>query len=192
MRDPEIWKRTIGGSEIGAVLGCDERCDPFTLVARKRGELPRPEVTERMLLGNDLEQGVLCAYARREGCQPQPNKKTFQHDTLPFMVFTPDALVPRKKAGRRSEVRPVRPVPPLRRNFRRYPEGLPAQCYWYMAGTGYPKWVLAALVGDDLRTYEFERDLELEEAMRWPSRIRGWEKRGGRWRRGMRSGIWPW
>jgi predicted phage-related endonuclease len=163
--DQTVRRKTIGGSEIGAVLGCDERCDPFTLVARKRGEMPPLEPTERMLLGQDLEQGVLCAYTRKTGYRPKPNKEMFKDDRYPFMTFTPDALIPEEKRG--VEVKFVNWD--QRHRFGATADDIPSyiqlQCCWYMAGTGYPNWDVAALLGDDLRIYEFERDMEVEEAI---------------------------
>jgi predicted phage-related endonuclease len=64
--EPQVRQLGIGGSDVGAIFGCDERRDAFGVWAEKRGGMPRmkPEDTPLfMVIGKMLEQGVMNLYS---------------------------------------------------------------------------------------------------------------------------------
>lgn len=166
MIDPKIRRLGIGGSEVGALFGCDGDRDAFSVWAEKKGGLPSLPPTDRMLLGKALEPGVLQLYTHVTGREVDYCDKTFLHVERPYMVYTPDAFCKHDRRGVDAKVvawDQRRKWGPTSDDI---PQRIQLQCWWYMAATDYDVWDVAALLGDGMpRVYEVIRDVEAERVM---------------------------
>lgn len=166
MRSGELTRIGIGGSEVAAILGFDERRDQFTVWAEKKGGLTRMEATPRMRLGKLFERGIAEYYSELTSREIVWLDETQRHPVREWHVFTPDAVCANERRGldcklvgwdqRRHWGETVDEIPPRVR----------LQCLWYMAGMDYPLWDVVALLGmEEPRIWTLERDLEMEAAV---------------------------
>jgi predicted phage-related endonuclease len=165
--DEALRQTGIGGSEIAAVLDCDERRDRYSLWRLKRGELMPEPPTPRMMLGRHFERGILEYYAELTGRElDYSHSTTERHPTRPWMVYTVDALVKNERRGVDAK------LVSIDQRFRwgatadDIPAHIQAQAWWYMAALDYDCWDIAAVVtSGDPMFYTIERDQRVECAM---------------------------
>ncbi|HEY1897564.1 MAG TPA: YqaJ viral recombinase family protein [Terracidiphilus sp.] len=169
MLDHKLRQLAIGGSDIGAILGCDPDRDGFSVWAAKRGGLERLPDAEKplpMLLGSMLEEGVIKAYSHVTGRAANYDNKTRRHPQRAYMVYTPDALCRHERRGVDAKVVRFDQRHKWGDTLDDIPMRIVAQCWWYMAAMDYDRWDVAALIGgQDLRIYTADRDLEVEREM---------------------------
>jgi predicted phage-related endonuclease len=169
MLDHEMRRLAIGGSEIGAVLGCDPDRDGFSVWAQKKGGLPRlsdQEVPIEWVMGRMLEEGVLKIYAHKTGRATIYDNKSKQHPDRKYMVYTPDGLCEHERRGVDAKVVRWDQRHKWGDTEAEIPMRIVAQCWWYMAAMEYDQWDVAALIGgQDLRVYTLDRDLDGEKEM---------------------------
>lgn len=172
-----IRRTGIGGSDVAAVLGVHPYRSPLDVWLEKvfvptdgrdhRTTVAIAPLSEAIRWGDLLEETIAQEYARRTGAQVfRPETGICRHPRKSWMLGNPDRLVVLagktfglevKTAGWRALARWGPP-----------PEECPheyiLQCAWYMGVTGLERWDLAGLLcGQELRTYTFFRDLDLEE-----------------------------
>jgi predicted phage-related endonuclease len=128
-----------------------------------------------MLLGLDLEEGILRVYARRAGRPVHHNKRTFRPAVRRWMSLTPDAVCIEERRGVDAKLVAFDQRFHWGDTAYDVPQRYILQCAYYMAGLNYPAWDLAALMGHDLMVYSFERNLELECAML--EAVEAWHRR---------------
>jgi predicted phage-related endonuclease len=164
--DEAVRATGIGGTDIAAILGCDERRDAFSVWKQKRGELEREPPTPRMLLGKAFERGILQYYADLTGRELRYVDETLRHPSRPWMVYTPDALCIHEPRGVDAK------FVSWDQRFRwgatadDIPAYIQAQAWWYMAATDLPVWDIAAVTSDgDPLFYTVERDGRIEAVM---------------------------
>jgi predicted phage-related endonuclease len=159
----------IGGSDIGAILGCDPARDGFSVWAAKRGGLERVPDAQKpiyMLMGSMLEEGVIKIYSHVTGRPAIYDNVTKRHPTREYMVYTPDALCKHERRGVDAKVVRWDQREKWGETIDEIPMRIVAQCWWYMAAMDYEFWDVAALVGgQDIRVYTVERDAEAEREM---------------------------
>jgi predicted phage-related endonuclease len=161
---PAPRRTRIGGSEIGAVLGCDPWKDAHALWLFKRGLVERIPPNMRMRMGTACESVILEEYAAVSGRPIRPGGAMVHHLTIPFMVYSPDALCLHESRG--VDAKLVNPDQKYKwgSTADEIPEHIQLQCHWYMAAMDYPVWdVAACLTSGELMIYTVERDLALEE-----------------------------
>jgi putative phage-type endonuclease len=151
----------IGGSEIGAVVGVDPRCRPWELWAHKKGILPRPEASPRMLLGKALEEGIIRYYGVVTGRKTEFRDKIQQDPDRPWMVGTPDALCIEEERGVDAKLVHWDQRFKWGHTAEEVPDYIQLQCRWYMELLDVPRWDVAALMGENLEVFSFERDRRL-------------------------------
>jgi predicted phage-related endonuclease len=165
MRDHELSKLGIGGSDIAAIFGQDEYRDAFSVWAEKKGQLARPEPDPMMIVGKCLERGIAELYTHVTGRHIDWIDRTFVHHKYEWMRYTPDALVIGEKRGLDCKVIHWS----QRRKWGADASDIPArvvmQAYWYMAALDFDLWDIAAFLGDLPRIYTIERNPEAERAM---------------------------
>lgn len=137
-------RNSLGGSEIGAVLGLNRHATPYTVWAEKTGRLPPKEDSEAMRQGRDLEDYVARRFSERSGKAVQRYNYLLRNDAAPYL----HANIDRRVLGERSGLE-CKTASAL--NLRAYasgefPESYYAQCVAYLAVTGWDRWYLAALV----------------------------------------------
>jgi putative phage-type endonuclease len=176
----ERRQRSLGASEIAAVVGLDPRKTVVDIWATKRrGQLlehapiiandvePEPDEplavagridTDPRQLGNLFEDAIARAYEHRTGNLVAPSPGTVEHAAKSWATCTPDRLIVDgglecKLVG--AWMRKDWPSDGI-------PEYVSLQCQWSMHVTGAEAWDVAALVdGTDLRIFRVERDEEL-------------------------------
>jgi len=160
-------KKSIGSSDIGALVGADPYRTPLDIWLDKTGRATDGIETRPMRLGKRLEPVILEEYELETGRSATLNGVSHLHPKVAIASATPDAF--EVETGEGIELK----APGLRqsRHWGRsgsaeFPEAYLAQCAWQMAVTGRDRWHLAALLGaQDFRVYRIERDLELEAGL---------------------------
>jgi predicted phage-related endonuclease len=170
MLDEKLREPRIGGSEIAAIFHRHEYLDEFGLWARKKGDLPREEAGPnwgRMRLGKHLEQGIVSYAAELNNWKYEWSDRTVLSERYPFMVATPDALMPEIRWGIDAKLVAWDQAHRWGRSVDTIPDMAVMQAWWYMAHFDYEGWYVAALImGEDLpRVYPIPRDPEAEKIM---------------------------
>lgn len=137
-------RKSLGGSDIGAVLGLNKYATLYTVWAEKTGRLPPKEDNEAMRQGRDLEQYVAERFSERSGKAVQRYNYLLRSGTAPYLHANIDRRIVGEKSGLECKTSSAL-------NLRSYssgdfPESYYAQCVAYLAVTGWERWYLAALV----------------------------------------------
>jgi predicted phage-related endonuclease len=166
MIDLALRRQCITSTDVGPIFGVDNYRDEFQVWTEKHGHALPWEPSPRMLLGKDLEQGIVKAYSRITGRQVQWADETVRHPARPWMAASPDALV----VGPQFVERVVDAKLVFYDQRRKWqllpPEGIQLQMWWIMAVTECDVADVVALVGEDEpRIYEIERNREAERVV---------------------------
>lgn len=174
MIDQEIRSKGVGGSEVAAICGMDERRDAFAVYADKLGLVERPEPTKRMRWGKLLERAIIDGYGEETGLTTCWADKTMANSERHWQVYTPDAFVWNENDTSFSEASRIGGVDAKNVSFDQMskwgergtdivPDSIALQCQWYCSAADLPFWDVAALFGgNDLRIYRIYRDPEVE------------------------------
>lgn len=81
----------IGASECAAALGLSKWCSARELYHRKRGELPPVQENLAMRVGKAMEPLISSEFMESTGYSVTCPIGMFQHQTIPYMLATPDA-----------------------------------------------------------------------------------------------------
>jgi len=162
MIDQAIRRLGIGGSEVAALVGCDPERDAMSLWIEKKGGMPERPPSDRMLVGQKLERGVIELYAHVTGYEVEYVNQTFQHRAWPFVIYSPDALCRNMRRGVDAKV----VSRDQRAKWGEPPYGVPldkqTQGQWYCMAMDYDAWDFAVYMGDGMpRVYVVERDDEV-------------------------------
>ncbi|MCU1592455.1 MAG: hypothetical protein JWP11_3711 [Frankiales bacterium] len=91
----DLWlgvrKRGIGGSDVGAILGVDDRNSALTVYMDKRGELPDNDAGEAAEWGNLLEPVVAAKWAADHDLHIW-SPGVLAHPDRPWQIANPDRL----------------------------------------------------------------------------------------------------
>lgn len=152
-------RNRIGGSEIGAVVGCHPYQDAHALWVFKRGLAEPFEPNIRMKMGIALEPGILKLYSDETGYSLTPGGHMCHHLTIPYMVFSPDALVQGERRGVDAKLVAWDQRHHWGEDEDHIPPHIQLQCHWYMIAMDYEFWDLAVVFpGLEFRRYTVERD----------------------------------
>jgi predicted phage-related endonuclease len=177
MVDETIRQKTIGGSEVGAIIGCDASRDGLSVWLSKHDYFSYRESkpTMRMIVGKCLERGLIDVHGKLTGRNSYYYDQTVVNPKYPHRRATPDGLCHGELRG--VEVKVV--ASDQRHNWGHtsdeIPERVQLQVAHYMGVLEYPVWDVIALIGGEARVYTIERDLVLEAAMN--ERIDEWHRR---------------
>lgn len=144
----EDWLRerrnSLGGSDIGAVLGLNKYATPYTVWAEKTGRLPPKEDSEAMRQGRDLEPYVAERFSERSGKAVQRVNYLLRNDATPYLHANIDRRIVGEKSGLECKTASALSL----RSYAsgEFPESYYAQCAAYLAVTEWERWYLAALV----------------------------------------------
>lgn len=158
---------SIGGSDIGAVLGVNQYRSALDVFNEKTGRVMPADLSDnqRVHFGNVLEDIVAQEYGRRHGVNVRRRNLTTRHSSTPWMT----ANIDRSVDGERKVLECKTADAWTYKNWGpdgtdQVPDSYLLQCAWYMSVLGYDLADLAVLIGgNDFRTYYFERDHDLEE-----------------------------
>lgn len=137
-------RKSLGGSDIGAVLGLNKYATPYTVWAEKTGRLPPKEDNEAMRQGRDLEQYVAERFSERSGKTVQRYNYLLRNDAAPYLHANIDRRIVGEKSG--LECKTASALNLRAYSSGEFPESYYAQCVAYLAVTGWEHWYLAALV----------------------------------------------
>ena len=154
-------RKSVGGSEAGAVLGLSEWASPYSVWADKRGLLPDKGDNEAMRIGRDLEDYVAQRFTEASGIKVRKDQYIYRNDDYPFLHANIDRRCVGVKAG--LECKTASALTTKRFHLGEFPDQYYAQCVSYMAVTGLPTWYLAVLVmGKSFKVYGLTVDAEAE------------------------------
>ena len=160
----EERRKSIGGSDIGAILGLIKWSSPYTVWANKTGRLPDSEPNEAMRQGTDLEDYVAHRFMDSTGLRVARVNYILRNDDYPHMHANIDRRIVGIKAG--LECKTASALSASRFSGGDFPESYYAQCVAYMAITGYQRYYLAVLVlGKEFKVYQMttEKDADIPE-----------------------------
>ena len=149
-------RKSLGGSDIGAILGLNRWRSPYSVWADKRGLLPDQEDTEAMRTGRDLEPYVLQRFREASGLKTRHVNAILRNSDYPHLHANVDSMVVGMSAGVEAKTASALNT----RLFRgeEFPASYYAQCVTYLAVTGSLRWYLAVLImGREFRIYQLTR-----------------------------------
>ena len=146
-------RHSLGGSDMGAVLGLNRWSSPYSVWAEKTGRLPPKEDNEAMRQGRDLEEYVASRFTEKSGKQVQRMNYLLRNDEAPYL----HANIDRRILGERSGLE-CKTASAL--NLKTYaggecPDSYYVQCVTYLTVTGWERWYLAVLIlGKGFQIYQ--------------------------------------
>ena len=138
-------RKSLGGSDMGAVLGLNKWRSPFAVWAEKTGRLPEREDNEAMRQGRDLEDYVVSRFEEKSGKRVQRMNYLLRNDSeCPHLHANIDRRIVGESAG--LECKTASALATKSYQGGEFPESYYVQCVSYLAVTGWERWYLAALV----------------------------------------------
>lgn len=152
----EERKKSLGGSDVGAVLGMNTYSSPYTVFAEKTGKLPPFEGNEWTRLGNDLEYYVAERFCEASGLKVAKDNSTWRNSKYPHLHANIDRKVVGMKAG--VECKLTSELNAKKYKNGEFPDRFYAQCVEYLCVTELEKWFLAVLIyGKGIKIYQMTR-----------------------------------
>lgn len=149
-------KKSLGGSDMGAVLGLNKFRGPYAVWAEKIGKLPDQPDTEAMRIGRDLEPYVLRRFCEVSGKKTRHVNAILRNTDFPHMHANVDSVIDGEDSG--VEAKTASALNEKNYAGGSFPESYYAQCVTYMAITGRIRWYLAVLVmGRQFKVYQMTR-----------------------------------
>lgn len=139
-----LRKKSIGGSDAGALMDMNPYQSPVSLYADKKGLSKDKETNEAMRLGNDLEDYVARRWMEKTGKKVRVDNFMYQHDDYDFITANIDRDVVGENAG--LECKTMSGFAKYDLENGEVPAQYYAQCQHYMLVKGYDKMYLAILV----------------------------------------------
>ena len=171
-----LRKKSIGGSDAGALMDMNPYQSPVSLYADKKGLSKDKETNEAMRLGNDLEDYVARRWMEKTGKKVRADNFMYQHDDYDFITANIDRDVVGENAG--LECKTMSGFAKYDLESGEVPAQYYAQCQHYMLVKGYDKMYLAILVFqrgiyclEVERNEEFIKELLAAEIDFWTNHI---------------------
>lgn len=156
----EERKKTIGGSEIGAILGLNPWMSPYSLWAERTGRIPAFDGNLQSKLGTFLEEFVAKLFEETSGKKVIRTNYIYRNDDYPILHASPDRLLVGEDAG--LEIKTTSAYNASKFKGVDFPGQYYAQAVQYMAVTQRRQWYIAVLIGNsDFRIYHLTRDKEV-------------------------------
>lgn len=140
----DLRKKSIGGSDAGAVMGMNQYVSAITLYADKMGLSKPKETNEAMRLGNDLEEYVAQRFCEMTGKKVRRDNFMWMHDEYDFITANVDREIVGENAG--LECKTMSSFADYDLEGGECPAHYYCQCQHYMMVKGYDKMYLAILV----------------------------------------------
>lgn len=149
-------RKSLGGSDIGAVLGLNPYQSPYAVWADKRGITPDEPDNESMRQGRDLEAYVAERFEELTGKRVRRVNAILRNPDFPHLHANIDREIVGERAG--LECKTASALSASRFGGGEFPASYYAQCVTYLAVTGYRRWYLAALIlGKEFKVYQMTR-----------------------------------
>lgn len=149
----EERRHSLGGSDMGAVLGLNKWGSPYSVWAEKTGRIPPEEDNEAMRQGRDLEEYVAARFTEKSGKQVQRMNYLLRSDDAPYL----HANIDRRILGERSglECKTASALNLKTYACGEFPDSYYVQCVTYLTVTGWERWYLAVLIlGKGFQIYQ--------------------------------------
>jgi putative phage-type endonuclease len=149
-------KKSLGGSDIGAILGLNHYSSPYSVWAEKTGKTADKPDNEAMRQGRDLEDYVCRRFMEVSGLKVQRCNAILRNDAFPHLHANVDRLIVGQKAG--VEAKTASALNASKFAAGEFPGSYYAQCVAYLAVTEYERWYLAAVIlGKGFVVYQMTR-----------------------------------
>ena len=149
-------KKSLGGSDMGSILGMNPYSSPYTVWAEKTGKLPPFEGNEWTRLGNDLEYYVAQRFAENSGLKVSNDNTTWRNSKYPHLHANIDRKIVGMKAGLECKI--TSELNAKKYKDGEFPDRFYAQCCEYLLVTEYERWYLAVLIyGKGIKIYQMTR-----------------------------------
>ena len=139
-----LRKKSIGGSDSGALMDMNPWSSPLSLYADKMGLTSPKETTEAMRLGTDLEEYVAGRFCEETGKKVRKDNFMWQDDEYDFITANVDREVVGENAG--VECKTMNSFNGYDLENGDVPAQYYCQCQHYMMVKDYDKMYLAILV----------------------------------------------
>lgn len=152
----EERKKSLGGSDVGAVLGMNTYTSAYTVWAEKTGKIPSFEGNEWTRLGNDLEYYVAERFCEKSGLKVSKDTATWRNSKYPHLHANIDRKIVGMKAG--LECKLTSEFNAIKYKNGEFPDRFYAQCVAYLTVTEFERWYLAVLIyGKGIKIYQMTR-----------------------------------
>ena len=149
----EERRKSLGGSDMGAVLGLNKYRSPYTVWAEKTGRIGETPDNEAMRQGRDFEEYVASRFEEASRLSARRMNYLMRREDCPHLHANIDRKIVGLNAG--LECKTASALSLNRYEGGEFPESYYAQCVTYLAVTGWARWYLAALVlGKGLYCYQ--------------------------------------
>ena len=160
----KIRRATVGGSEVGALLGMNQYQSAYSLYCDKLELVPPFEGNLATEVGTFMEEFVAQKFSTVSGLKVQKTNFIWYNSEYEGLHASPDrfVLAPKKrKAVAGLEIKTTSAFNASKFKGSDFPVQYYAQCVQYMAVTELPVWYLAVLVGNhEFHIYQLTRDKE--------------------------------
>lgn len=152
----EERRKSLGGSDMGAILGLNPWRSPYSVWADKRGLLPEKPDSEAMRIGRDLEPYVLKRFSEASGLKTRRVNAIIRNTDFPHLHANVDSMIVGENAG--VEAKTASALNARVFGGGEFPESYYAQCVTYLAVTEAQRWYLAVLImGREFKIYQLTR-----------------------------------
>lgn len=149
-------RNSLGGSDMGAILGLNRWRSPYTVWADKMGLLPEQEDSEAMRVGRDLEPYVLRRFCEASGKKTRHVNAILRNTDFPHLHANVDSMIVGEAAG--VEAKTASALNTRLFAGGEFPESYYAQCVTYLAVTDADRWYLAVLImGREFKVFQLTR-----------------------------------
>lgn len=155
----------LGGSDAAGVLGMSRWQTPLQVWAYKTGQVEKDDKDNlAMILGRRLEEVVSEMFTEETGLKVRRSNETIFHKDYPFLGANIDRAVVGKQEG--LEVKTASGWKAKEWAGEEIPQEYILQCVHYLAVTGWKRWHLAVLIGnEDFKIKVIERDEPVIKAL---------------------------
>jgi len=155
--------KSIGGSEIGAILGLNPFTSAYKLWAERTGRIPPFEGNLATKVGTALEDFVARFFTEQTGIPVERTNFIWRNDQYPHLHASPDRMIRTGRPGPAGlECKTTSSYASKLFHGSDFPTQYYAQCVQYMAVTECREWFLAVLVGNnEFHIFHLKRDEDL-------------------------------
>lgn len=155
----QLRRNYIGGSDSAAVLGLNSYASPYSVWCEKKGITPDFDGNLATDVGTYLEEFIAQRFAQETGKKVRRNNYCLFNDDYPWAMADIDRDIVGENAG--LECKSTSALNLKQYKGGEYPARFYVQCVHYLAVTGYDRWYLAVLIGNnDFKIFTIERDEE--------------------------------
>jgi putative phage-type endonuclease len=150
-------RKSLGGSDMGAVLGLNPWRSPYAVWAEKTGRVTDDRETEAMRIGRDLEPYVAQRFSEASGKTVRRLNALLRNNRMcPWLHANVDRLIVGEESG--LECKTASALNASKFTGGEFPATYYAQCVTYLAVTEYERWYLAVLVmGREFKVFQMTR-----------------------------------